>query len=166
MKEVGDGLQSIGTRSHLTVGMIYSLIMWGSFLVAQAYLLDALRINLNTDEALAISAVILVAVPPSSPAMIGVYQSVVVALLAPFNITDTNRLLAYSIVVFAVFAIFWVVTGLWSLTRTHLNVRELINSYRSSSGTADSGTTSSGTADSGTADSGTADSEADEVPLP
>ncbi|MEJ2350524.1 MAG: hypothetical protein P8Y03_12115 [Anaerolineales bacterium] len=59
-------------------------------------------------------------------AMIGVYQSVMVALLAPFEIADGNRLLAYGLVVFGAQLMFWVATGLWGLSRTHLNVRELI----------------------------------------
>ena len=126
MQELGEGLKTVGTKTRLAFTLLYSLIMWGTFLIAQVLLLDAVRINLNTQEALAISAVILVVLPPSTPAMIGVYQSVMVALLAPFEIADGNRLLAYSIVVFGVQVIFWVATGLWCLSRTHLNVRELI----------------------------------------
>ena len=132
LQELGEGLQTLGSRTRLTVGLLFSVGMWGFFLVAQALLLDALRFNLNTNEALAVSAVILVAVPPSSPAMVGIYQSVMIALLAPFDFAEGNRLLAYSIVVFAVQAIFWVATGMWSKSRTHLGVREMIKITKSS----------------------------------
>jgi uncharacterized membrane protein YbhN (UPF0104 family) len=76
---------------------------------------------------LTLAAAALVVLPPSAPAMIGVYQGVLVAFLLLFRIADSSTLTAYAILVFAVQLIIWLVLEVWGLFRTHLRLRELIS---------------------------------------
>ena len=126
MDNLGKGMTTVGTSRRMIFSLSLSLLMWGLFLAGHALLLAAADINLALDESVAVAAAVLVVLPPSTPAMIGVYQGVMLAVLTPFGIADTGFLVAYSIIVFAIQVIFWLVTGLWGLGRTHLQVRELI----------------------------------------
>jgi len=127
LSSLGEGLSTVGTTRRLTLSMLLSLLMWGCFLIGHALILDSLDIlGLNLGEMFAVSAAVLVVLPPSSPAMIGVYQGMMLAVLLPFQITDANTMLAFSILVFAVQVVFWVPTGLWSWKRTDLPIRDLI----------------------------------------
>lgn len=126
MDNLGKGLTTMGTSRRMILSLLLSLLMWGLFLAGYALLLPSVDINLAPDEAFAVAAAVLVVLPPSTPAMIGVYQGVMVAVLTPFGIADTGFLVAYGIITFAVQVIFWVMTGLWGLGRTRLNIRELV----------------------------------------
>ena len=87
---------------------------------------NALGFGLQVDEMLALSAAIMVVLPPSTPAMIGVYQGIMVALLVPFGVADTGTITAYAILVFLVMMVLWTILGVWGLRRTRLNVREIV----------------------------------------
>ena len=79
---------------------------------------------------LTLAAAALVVLPPSAPAMIGVYQGAMVAFLLLFRIADASTLTAYAILVFAVMLIIWLILGSWGLIRSQLNLRELISFTR------------------------------------
>jgi uncharacterized membrane protein YbhN (UPF0104 family) len=123
---LGKGLSKVGTTRRMVFSLLLSLLMWGLYLAGHALLLTTVDINLAPVEAIAVAAAVLVVLPPSTPAMIGVYQGVMVAVLTPFRIADTGLLVAYGVIVFAVQAVFWVVTGLWGQSRTRLQVRQLV----------------------------------------
>jgi len=100
--------------------------MWGLFWVYYALMFEALDFGLQVDEMLAISAAIMVVLPPSTPAMIGVYQGIMVALLVPFGVADNSTITAYAILVFLVMMALWTILGIWGLRRTRLNIREIV----------------------------------------
>jgi uncharacterized membrane protein YbhN (UPF0104 family) len=126
MASLGEGLSTVGTTRRLLVSLTLSLLMWFCFLASYTLLFHALDINQNWSEMAAIAAALLVVLPPSTPAMIGVFQGVTVSVLVPFQITNTSNLVAYGILLYAVMMIFWVITGLWGVKQTQLNVRELV----------------------------------------
>jgi len=121
------GLTSIGSWRSMLAALLLSFIMWSCFLVFQYLGFQALPIDLTNREMLTLAAAALVVLPPSAPAMIGVYQGVLVAFLLLFRIADSSTLTAYAILVFAVQLIIWLVLGVWGLLRTHLRLRELIS---------------------------------------
>jgi len=135
MDNLGRGFSTVGTSRRLLISLLMSLLMWGCFLAGHALLLDSLDLGLNWTEAFAIAAAVLVVLPPSTPAMIGTYQAMMVAVLVPFGFTNTNNLLAYGILTYAVQMLFWVITGMWSLRQTPLKLKELtkLSSFRSDS---------------------------------
>ena len=105
--------------------------MWSLFVVFLYLSWIALPVNLTPREMLGLAVASLVFVPPSAPAMIGVYQGVLVGSLLVLRITDATTLTAYSILIFTIQVSFWVSMGVWALFRTDLRLRELINQTRS-----------------------------------
>lgn len=127
MANLGEGLASVGTTWRLIFGLLLSLAVWGCFLVGHALVLDSLDfLILNWTEKFAISAAVLVVLPPSTPAMIFVYQGLIVAILLPFRFTNSSNLVAYGILLFSVQVVFWTLSGLWGWKRTNMPIRELI----------------------------------------
>ncbi len=124
---LGVGLKTVGSSKRMIISLMMSLLMWSLFWVYHALMFESLDFGLNTEEMLAMAAAIMVVLPPSTPAMIGVYQGVMVALLVPFGVADTSTVTAYAILVFLVMMVLWTILGIWGLRRTRLNVREIVN---------------------------------------
>lgn len=64
------------------------------------------------------------------PAMIGVYQGILIGSLSLLRIADVTSLTAYSILVFTIQLTFWLVMGVWSIFRMDLKLNELIDRAR------------------------------------
>lgn len=71
------------------------------------------------------SATILAILPPSTPAMIGVYQGVIVAILLPFGYFDVNTATAYALLVVGAQLVVWIVLGVLGLRRTDFKISQL-----------------------------------------
>jgi uncharacterized protein (TIRG00374 family) len=121
-----EGISTVGTTRRLLTALSYSILMWSGFLVSFAIILNAAQIELKLLDALAVSAAVLVVLPPSTPAMIFVYQGLLVTLLLPFKVAEASNLLVYAILIFSVQMIFWLLTGIWGLKNTKLKVRDVI----------------------------------------
>ena len=68
---------------------------------------------------------VLAILSPSTPAMIGIYQGVIVAILLPFGFFDVNTATAYALLVFGAQLLVWIVLGIWGLKRTDINISKL-----------------------------------------
>ena len=128
---LGRGLATTGTTRRLLVSLLISLVMWSSFLIFYAMMFEALGFRVNLEESLALSAALLVILPPSTPAMIVVFQAIMVVFLIPFGIADTSELTAYAVLVFGVQLILWTILGIWGLRRTNLKLRDVIRMPKS-----------------------------------
>ena len=124
------GLTSLSSTRSIIIALLFSIAMWSCFLIFHYLGFVAMPIDLATRDMLTLAAAALVILPPSAPAMIGVYQGVLVAFLILFRITDSSTLTAYAILVFAVQLFLWIILGIWALTRTHLRLRDLIRQSR------------------------------------
>jgi uncharacterized membrane protein YbhN (UPF0104 family) len=120
------GLKMVGSTRRMILSLLMSLLMWGLFWVFYAVMFASLDFGLNTEEMLALAAAIMVVLPPSTPAMIGVFQGILVALLVPFRVADTPTVTAYAILVFLVMMVLWTILGIWGLRRTRINIREIV----------------------------------------
>ena len=127
LAEIQVGVKEVGSNRTLVIGMLYSIIMWALFVVFLILAWYALPVVLTPREMIILAIASLVFVPPSAPGMIGVYQGVMVSSLLLLRITDVTTLTAYSILVFTIQLLFWVIMGIWALTRTDLKLNELIN---------------------------------------
>ena len=132
LTEIQTGVREVGSNRRLTIGMLNSIIMWALFSVFLILAWIALPVDLTPREMLVLAVASLIFVPPSAPAMIGVYQGVLVGSLLLLRITYVTTLTAYSIIIFTVQVVFWVIMGVWALFRTDLKLNELINQTRSS----------------------------------
>jgi uncharacterized protein (TIRG00374 family) len=126
LTRLGVGLKIVGSTRRMVLSLLLSLLMWGLFWIYYAVMFKSLDFGLNTEEMLALAAAIMVVLPPSTPAMIGVYQGVMVALLVPFGVAETSTITAYAILVFLVMMVLWTILGIWGLRRTKLNIREIV----------------------------------------
>jgi uncharacterized membrane protein YbhN (UPF0104 family) len=126
LTRLGIGLKMVGSTRRMILSLLISLLMWGLFWVYYAVMFASLDFGLNTEEMLALAAAIMVVLPPSTPAMIGVFQGILVALLVPFRVADTPTVTAYAILVFLVMMVLWTILGIWGLRRTRINIREIV----------------------------------------
>jgi uncharacterized membrane protein YbhN (UPF0104 family) len=126
MLDIGKGLATVGTSRRMTTTLLLSVIMWGAFLVSLALIFTSMGL-LTEHDSIAVSAAILVALPPSSPAMIGSYQAIMIALLLPFDIASKAELFIFSLLVFLIQLIFWLIMGFWGLRSNHLSLREMVS---------------------------------------
>jgi uncharacterized protein (TIRG00374 family) len=124
---LGEGLAAAGSKRRLAVGISYSLIMSIFFLIFFYLAWLAIPGKLNTGEMLVMSLAALVVVPPTAPAMPGVYNGVLVAALLLVGVVDVTVATAYSIVVYIVQFVFWLIMGIWGYLRTDLKIRELVS---------------------------------------
>jgi uncharacterized protein (TIRG00374 family) len=125
MVDFQENVSTMRAARGLTTAVLYSLGMWGLFLLFYASGFLSLGLRLDSREIIAMSAIVLAVLPPSTPAMIGVYQGIIVAILLPFGFFDVNTATAYGIVVFGAQLVIWMVLGIWGLKRTGLKIRKL-----------------------------------------
>jgi len=118
-------LDHIGSTRHLIVALLISLVMWIFFLVFQMLCWEAMRLRLTAEDMLILSLAVLVIAPPSSPAMPGVYQGVVIAALTLIGITSVETNTAYAIITWVVMLLCLLVLGTWGLMRTDLQLKKL-----------------------------------------
>jgi hypothetical protein len=131
INNLGKSLATTGTTRRLLVSLLISLVMWFCFLFFYAIMFEALDFGFNLEESLALSAALLVILPPSTPAMIVVYQAIMVVFLIPFRIADTSELVAYAVLVFTMQLVFWTILGIWGLRRTKLKLKDVIRMPKS-----------------------------------
>jgi len=120
-----DGVSTFKATRELTVAVAISLAMWGLFLLFYISGFLSLSLDLDRSQIYAMSAVVLAFLPPSTPAMIGVYQGIIVAVLLPFGLIDVNTATAYALLMFGAQLVVWIVLGVWGLKRTDIDIREL-----------------------------------------
>jgi hypothetical protein len=121
-----------GSTSHLIVGLIISLVMWTFFLIFQYLALAALQPPpTNIDHQILLTALaVLILVPPSTTAMIGLYHSIVIAALVGFRLLDITTATAYAILLHLPQMIFWLLAGTLASSRTDIKLSQLVQTAR------------------------------------
>lgn len=109
----------------IMIAVAYSLAMWGLFLLFFAFGFQSLGIRMDTRQILAMSATVLAVLPPSTPAMIGVYQGIIVAILLLFGFVDVNIATAYALLISGAQLLVWIVFGIWGLKRTGIKISKV-----------------------------------------
>jgi uncharacterized protein (TIRG00374 family) len=125
MVEFQNNVSTMRMTRGLTTGVFYSLGMWGLFLLFYIFGFYSLGLNLDTRKIVAMSAAILAILPPSTPAMIGVYQGIIVAILLAFGLLDVNTATAYGLLITGVQLVVWIVLGVLGFKRTDIKFSKL-----------------------------------------
>lgn len=125
MVDFQNNVSTMRAARVITVAVGYSLAMWGLFLLFFVFGFQALGSDLNTRQIVAMSATVLAILPPSTPAMIGVYQGIIVAVLLPFGYFDVNTATAYALLMFGAQLVIWIVLGIWGLRQTDIKISKL-----------------------------------------
>lgn len=123
---VQEALEAAGSTRSLLISLFYTLVIMFFFALYHYLAWAALPLDLNWRQMLALSMAVLVVVPPSAPMMIGAYQGILVGTLALLRVLDVATLTAYAILVQAMQIVFWLIVGIWVLTRTKIHLRDLI----------------------------------------
>lgn len=123
--EIQENVSTMSAARGLTTSVLYSLGMWGLFLLFYTFGFLSPGLRLDSRKIFVMSAMVLAVLPPSTPAMIGVYQGLIVAILLPFGLFDVNTATAYGILVFGAQLLVWMVLGIWGLKRTDIKIRKL-----------------------------------------
>jgi len=119
------GLTAVGSTRRLIAALLISMVMWVCFLGFQFLGWEALRVELTPEDMLVLSLAVLVVAPPSSPAMPGVYQGVVIASLLLVNLVNGETATAYAILSWVVMLLCLLVLGVWGVMRTDLRLKHL-----------------------------------------
>ena len=125
MVDFQNNISSMRAARGITVAVGYSLAMWGLFLLFFIFGFQALGSDLNIRQIVAMSATVLAILPPSTPAMIGVYQGIIVAFLLPFGFFDVNTATAYALLMFGAQLVVWSILGIWGLRQTDIKISNL-----------------------------------------
>ncbi len=132
-KTVGNFLQGLayaGSTRHLVFGLLISIVMWTFFAVFQYLVLGAVPSARPATDMLLIALVVLIVIPPSSPAMIGLYQAIVVGVLAGLGLMEINGAVSYAILLFLPQMVIWLVLGFVALRINHIGFARLVQLVR------------------------------------
>lgn len=125
MVDFQNNVSTMRAARGIIVSVGYSLAMWGLFLLFCNFGFRSLGGDLDTRQIFAMSATVLAILPPSTPAMIGVYQGIIVAILLPFGLLDVNTATAYGLLIFGAQLVIWVVLGILGLRRSDIKISKL-----------------------------------------
>lgn len=120
-----NGLKSLGSTWRLTLVMLITLVIAGSFQVGYILILGALGVDIGSDVIAAL-AMILFFIPPLRPSMIVLSQIVMVPILLAFQVGDTASVLAFSVLVYGIEMIAWVIAGMWALIHSNHTLHDII----------------------------------------
>jgi hypothetical protein len=126
MSNLKQGFVTVGSTRKLFFALLISLVMWTFSLCFYALSFSALGLRVNTHEMFTMAAARLTILPPSIPAMIGVYQGLIVAVLLPFGYLDVSELTAYVILIFVVQLVVWLSIAIWGLRQKNIKFGEVI----------------------------------------
>ncbi len=124
---LADGLKEVGTTKKVAVIFLYSLITWSFFIAF--YIFGLLAFNINPEPEVLIASALVAAffVNPTGPYLPGIFNFLLVVPIALISDIDIESLVAYSIVIYAVLLILWIVFGIWAMRHYKLTFSELRN---------------------------------------
>ena len=119
------GLEEVSSTRQLIVGLLIGIVMWGFFLIFQTLAAVAMLPNLPIIDAIAMGLAVLTVIPPSTPAMFGLYQAAAIGGLLVFGLGNTTTSTSYSILLYLPQLVCWILLGSWAQRRTHLKLSDL-----------------------------------------
>jgi uncharacterized protein (TIRG00374 family) len=120
------GLAAAGSWRRLASLIGLSLMMWACFFGFQFLALVALSPDLPVRHMLLVSAVVMVAIPPSAPMMLGIYEAIVIGAIAAFQLLEPEMATAYAVVLHLPQMLCWTVLGMWSYSQTNIRLSMLL----------------------------------------
>ena len=119
------GLEEVSSTRQLITGVLIGVVMWGFFLAFQTLAAIAMLPELPIVDAVAMGLAVLTVIPPSTPAMFGIYQAAAIGALVVFGLGNTTIATSYSILLYLPQLVCWLILGSWAQHRTHLRLRDL-----------------------------------------
>lgn len=122
---LADGLKEVGTTKKVAVIFLYSLLSWSFFI--GFYIFGLLAFNIDPQPQVMLASVLVAAffVNPTGPYLPGIFNVLLAVPIALVSNIDIESLVAYSIVIYAVLLVLWIVLGIWAMRHYHLTLSEL-----------------------------------------
>ena len=112
------------------VGM--TIIMWTLFFLFYFMVIVAMPLGLDVKSGVTIALGSLALVPPSAPAMLGIFQLSMVGPNLILRLGTVEQLLPYSLMLYFIQAIVWGVLTLWGLRKMNMSFVDLFRHSRES----------------------------------
>lgn len=125
LKGLAQGLEEVGTTKKVALIFLYSLASWSFFIAFYILGLLAFNIDLSPEVMLATVLVAAFLVNPSGPYLPGMFNVLLVVPMALVSNADIEALVAYSIVIYAVLLVVWLLLGSWAMRQYKLSWSEL-----------------------------------------
>jgi len=122
---LAEGLKEVGTPKKVAVIFLYSLLSWSFFIGFYIFGLLAFNINPPPEVMLASALVAAFFVNPTGPYLPGIFNVLLVVPIALVSNIDIESLVAYSIVIYAILLVLWIVLGIWAMRHYNLTLTEL-----------------------------------------
>jgi uncharacterized protein (TIRG00374 family) len=125
MAGLAEGLQGIGSTRRFLTAWLWSIVIWICGISFYYLGLLALGISLPVEEMLASVMVASIAVNPFSAYLPGMYQVLLGGAVYLVTRYDVDALTAFSIVVYAVQLVIWVVFGTWGMRKQNIKLSDV-----------------------------------------
>jgi hypothetical protein len=122
---LAQGLEEVGTTKKVAVIFLYSIFSWSFFIGFYVLGLLALNIKPSPEVLLAMALVAAFLVNPTGPYLPGVFNVLLVVPMALVSDVAIEALVAYSLVIYAVLLVIWLLLGLWGMRQYNLTLSEL-----------------------------------------
>ncbi len=115
----------------LALGM--TIVMWTLFFLFHFMVILAMPLGLDMHSNITIALGALALTPPSAPAMLGIYQVSQVGPNLVLRLGALEQLLPYSLMLYFIQAIVWMILTLWGLRELDMSFVDLFRSSKSQS---------------------------------
>jgi uncharacterized protein (TIRG00374 family) len=122
---LAQGLDEVGSTKKVAVIFLYSIISWSFFIGFYVLGLLALNITPSTEVLFAMALVAAFLVNPTGPYLPGVFNVLLVVPMALVSNVAIEALVAYSLVIYAILLVIWLVLGIWAMRQYKLSLSEL-----------------------------------------
>ena len=122
---LAEGLEQVSSAKKVSVIFLYSLLSWSFFI--GFYILGLLAFNISAPPEVMLATVLVAAffVNPTGPYLPGVFNMLLVVPMALVSNIDVEALVAYSIVIYAILLVIWLLLGVWAMRTYKLSLSEL-----------------------------------------
>ena len=122
---LAEGLEEVNSAKKISVIFLYSLLSWTFFV--GFYILGLLALNIKSAPEVMLAMVLVAAflVNPTGPYLPGVFNVLLVVPMALVSNVAIEALVAYSLVIYAVLLVIWILLGMWAMRQHKLSLSEL-----------------------------------------
>ncbi len=122
---LAQGLEEVGTTKKVAVIFLYSIVSWSFFIGFYILGLLALNIKPSAEVLVAMALVAAFLVNPTGPYLPGVFNVLLVVPMALVSNVAIEALVAYSLVIYAILLVIWLLLGVWGMRQYKLSLSEL-----------------------------------------
>ena len=122
---VAEALMHGGDMKTLIIATVMTVVMWALFFIFHLLVILAMPIDMPLIDRMTIAMGALALTPPSAPAMFGIYHASQILPMLALNLGPLEALLPYSLMLYFIQAIVWLVFTLWGLRKLDMRFADL-----------------------------------------